>query len=212
MSQEGSHWAGYTQPAPRKHHFVPRGTSVRRLLPQLGGQSVDVHLEVFVLAERPDHGFDELAHHTEGLAFPNADPEPMILGGRVNGQRHVVRKALLECPGLGRLKTFRVVNVMDDGDEHCVFPPPRSIPRLAKRFCLSKAFRHRTSIQARTDRLPAPQAPKLKVPAVTSPKHPLVRIETFWATIACCDEEEPTVSYLHIRARVLGSTPLHYAG
>jgi hypothetical protein len=84
----------------------------------LRGQSVDVHLEVFVLAVRPDHGFYKLADRTQGLAFLDADPESMIFGGRVNGQRHVGWKALLERFDLGCLKTFRVVNVVDDRYEH----------------------------------------------------------------------------------------------
>jgi hypothetical protein len=45
-----------------------------------------VYLEVFVLAVGPDHGFNELAHRADRLAFPDANPESMILGGRVNGQ------------------------------------------------------------------------------------------------------------------------------
>src|SRR5579862_8783387 len=56
-----------------------------RLFRQLRGQAVDVHLEVFVLAVGSDDRFDELAHRTDGLALPDADPESMILGGRVNG-------------------------------------------------------------------------------------------------------------------------------
>jgi hypothetical protein len=84
-----------------------------------------VHLEVFVLAVGPDHGFYKLADRTDGLAFPDADPESMILGGRVNGQGHVAGKALLHRLVLGRLKTFRVVNVMDDSDEHGGLPPYR---------------------------------------------------------------------------------------
>lgn len=69
-----------------------------RLLPELRGQSVDVHLEVFIFAVGPDHGFDELAHRTEGLALPDADPESMILGGRVNRQSDVGGKALPAQP------------------------------------------------------------------------------------------------------------------
>ena len=52
---------------------------------ELGCEAVDGHLEVLVLAVRPHHGFDDLGHGRNRLAFPDADGSGVILGGCVNG-------------------------------------------------------------------------------------------------------------------------------
>jgi len=46
-----------------------------------------MHLEVLVVCKRSDYTFDYFAYGVDRLAFPDANAERVIVGGRVDWQR-----------------------------------------------------------------------------------------------------------------------------
>ena len=88
------------------------------LLSELRRKSVHVHLVVLVVRPWSDRAFNHLAHGVDRFAFPDADAESVIVGSRMDWQRNVGRKPSFECLGLGGLKSFGVVNSVDDCHKH----------------------------------------------------------------------------------------------
>lgn len=92
--------------------------AISRLLSELRRKSVHVHLVVLVVRPWSDRAFNHLTHSVDRFAFPDADAEAVIVGSRMDWQRHVGRKPSFECLGLGGLKAFGVVNSVDDCHKH----------------------------------------------------------------------------------------------
>ena len=92
--------------------------AISRLLSELRRESVHVHLVVLVVRPWSDRAFNHVTHSVDRFAFPDADAEAVIVGSRMDWQRNVGRKPSFECLGLGGLKTFGVVNSVDDCHKH----------------------------------------------------------------------------------------------
>jgi hypothetical protein len=60
-----------------------------------GWQSVDLRLEVFVLAVLSNHRLDQVSYRLYRLAFPDAYYRRVVGSGRVDGQGDALRQARL---------------------------------------------------------------------------------------------------------------------
>src|SRR4051794_9839652 len=119
-----AHIAGWnSSPNRSSRRFAPDVSSdalVSGLRHELRNESVNVHLVVLVVRPRADRTFDDLAYRVDGFAFPNADPELVITGRRMDRQCNVRREPGFERLRLGRLKAGGIVNSVDDCYEHGV--------------------------------------------------------------------------------------------
>ncbi len=100
-----------------------RVVAISRLLSELRRKSVHVHLVILVVRPWSDRAFNHLTHGFDRFAFPDADAESVIVGGRMDWQRNVGRKPSFECLGLRGLEAFGVVNSVDDCHKHGVTVP-----------------------------------------------------------------------------------------
>jgi hypothetical protein len=107
-----------SKPAPGDPCRTAGSLTISRLLAELRGKSVHVHLVILVVCPWSDRAFNHLTHGVDGFALPNADAESVIVGSRMDRQGNVGGKPSFECLGLGGLKASGVVNSVDDCHKH----------------------------------------------------------------------------------------------